>query len=294
MKQLCCLCKHKKLEVISKLVRDSPKHKVVKCSNCHHIQLFPFPRTISDEIYYNNDQPTKNIKFSFSIKNIENRSSVDLTRRINLIKKFTPKNGKILEIGSGHGFLLKKLQELKFSVTGIEVSNDRRIISKKVAPDVQVFDMDVNGNLPNIEKLDSIVMFHVLEHIIDPISFLKKAIKLLSKNGKIIVEVPNINDFQLEHNEYYRNWYWQRAHLHYFSPKILKNVFLESGINNVKILAVQRYGLENMFHWFLLKKPQIKNPSFEINESYDWLENYFKSHLSKKLTSDTILAVGSI
>jgi len=69
--------------------------------------------------------------------------------------------------------------------------------------------------------------------------------------------------------------------------------FAESGMKNIKILPVQRYGLENMFNWILLKKPQIKNPSFEINESYDWLEKYFKSYLSKKLISDTIIAVGS-
>ncbi|EPA05317.1 class I SAM-dependent methyltransferase [Candidatus Nitrosarchaeum limnium] len=293
MVESCCLCKYKNLKVISNFVRDSPIHKIVKCLNCNHIQLSPFPKSISDEIYYNNDQPTENIKFSFSIKNIENRSSVDLTRRINLIKKITPKNGRILEIGSGHGFLLKKLQELKFSVTGIEVSKDRRIISKKVAPNVQVLDMDVNGNIPKISNLDSIVMFHVLEHIVDPIIFLKKARKLLSKNGKIIVEVPNINDLQLDQNEYYRNWYWQRAHLHYFSPNILKNIFLRSGMKNMKIIAVQRYSLENMFNWSLLKKPQIQSPSFQINKNYAWLEDYYKSYLSKKFISDTILVVGT-
>lgn len=293
MTKSCCLCKHTKLEVFSTTVRDSSNHKVVKCLNCNHIQLFPFPKTISDKVYYNTDKPTKNIKLSFSIKNIEKRSLIDIDRRINLIKKFVPKNGSILEIGSGHGFLLKKLQNLKFSVSGIEVSEERREISKKVAPNVQVYDMDVNGNLPKLGKFDLIVMFHVLEHLVNPISFLEKAKKLLSKNGKIISEVPNIDDFQLNNNDFYRNWYWQRAHLHYFSPKILKNVFSKSGLTNVKIIAVQRYGLENMFHWILLKKPQIKNPIFESSKNYSWLENNFKTHLSKNLTSDTIIAIGS-
>jgi len=293
MSDFCSLCKHKKFKIISKLVRDSPKHKVVKCLNCGHIQLSPFPKTISDKIYYNTDQPTKNIKLSFSVKNIEKRSSVDISRRLNLIKKFTPKYGSILEIGSGHGFLLKKLQESKFSVSGIEVSEERRNISKKVIPNVKVHDMDVNGNLPKIEKSNSIVMYQVLEHLVNPVSFLKNAKNLLSKNGKIIAEVPNIHDFQLNQNEYYKNWYWQRAHLHYFSPKILKQVFLKSGMKNVRILAVQRYGLENMFYWLLFKKPQIKNPSFKLNENYNWLENYFKKYLSKELTSDTIIAIGS-
>lgn len=293
VKETCCLCMYKKFEIVSNLVRDSSKHKIVKCLNCNHIQLSPFPKTISDKIYYNTDQPTKNIKLSFSIKNIEKRSSVDIDRRINLIKKFTPTHGSILEIGSGHGFLLKKLHELTFSVSGIEVSKERREISKKVAPNVIVYDMDVNGNLPKITKSDSVVMFHVLEHLVNPVSFLKKAKFLLRQNGKIIVEVPNVNDFQLIQNEYYKNWYWQRAHLHYFSPKVLKDVFIKSGLKNVKILAVQRYGLENMFHWLLLKKPQINNPSFKLDKNFNWLENYFKIHLSKKFMSDTIIAIGS-
>ena len=64
-------------------------------------------------------------------------------------------------------------------------------------------------------------------------------------------------------------------------------------MKNVRILAVQRYSLENMFYWLLFKKPQIKNPSFKLNENYNWLENYFKKYLSKELTSDTIIAIGS-
>ena len=40
-------------------------------------------------------------------------------------------------------------------------------------------------------------MFHVLEHIEKPIDFLKNLKQLLNENGKIYIEVPNVDDVMI-------------------------------------------------------------------------------------------------
>jgi hypothetical protein len=49
-----------------------------------------------------------------------------------------------------------------------------------------------------------------------------------------------------------------------------------------------------MFFWKTNNKPQIKNPKFNLENKYDWIEKYYKKYLEKKLLSDTIIAIGNL
>jgi len=287
----CAICKYSKFDQISSRVRDSIKHKILKCKKCGHVQLYPVPTPSEDKKFYDRDMQNKNINFYGSIEDHRRKDIHDTIRRVNLVVKFIPKNGKILEIGSGHGFFVEMMHKKKYDITGIEISIEKRIMSRKVTK-VKILDVDINTQSLDIGNFDTIVMFHVLEHIRDPISFLKKEKKLLKPTGKLIVEVPNCNDFQLELNKSYKDFYWQRAHLHYFTPKNLKGVFSHAGFN-AKILGVQRYSIENMFSWRLTNKPQLNEPTYSLPKPYEWIEKSYKHNLEKNLKCDTIIAIGT-
>ena len=137
-------------------------------------------------------------------------------------------------------------------------------------------------------------MFHVLEHLAQPINFLKKVKKHIKPNGRILIEIPNLDDFQIEKNSAYRDWFWQRAHLQYFSPKTLKLVLKKSGFKSIRVFGIQRYSIENMMYWKLNLKPQLKMPSFTTSEDFIWLDKYYKKYLEKNLKSDTIMTIGHI
>ena len=113
----------------------------------------------------------------------------------------------------------------------------------------------------------------------------------LKKNGKLIVEVPNIDDVQLSDNENYEKFYWQRGHIHYFNPKQLKFVFKSTGLKT-QIIGIQRYSIENMFNWKLTNKPQLNLPSYNLVGTYNWIDSFYKEKLETELKCDTIIAVG--
>ncbi|MBX9977180.1 MAG: methyltransferase domain-containing protein, partial [Alphaproteobacteria bacterium] len=140
------------------------------------------------------------------------------------------------------------------------------------------------------EKFDLIVMFHVLEHLLDPVAFLKNVSCYLKEKGSIIVEVPNVDDALVSFyniNEF-KDFYFCTAHVSYFSMKTLGNCLMESGLKG-DIFPVQRYNLNNHLHWLMHKKPGVLPEDQQIF-SEETLKNYEKDLLSKNL-SDTLWAV---
>ncbi len=287
---LCIICNKRKFKIVSSNVRDSKKHKVVKCQNCYHIQLSPIPTVEEEEQFYNKNLQQKNIQDVNTIKKLHEKMIVDTQRRVNLVSKLTPKKGRVLEIGSGHGFFLEMMRKKGFDMTGIEVSKEKQKILKKVTK-AKILSININENNPEIGFFDTIVFFHVLEHMGKPIDFLNKCKNLLKPKGKIIVEVPNCDDFQLKLNKKYNEFYWQRAHISYFTPKILKKIFQKNHFKNIKIIGVQRYSIENLFNWKLTNKPQIENPIYNLSKDYNWIESFYKEKLEKSLKCDTLIVI---
>ena len=81
---------------------------------------------------------------------------------------------RILDIGSGYGFFVNGLSDSGYkNVTGVEISCERRAMALKHSQ-VQIIDFDVNNPDRDIGKFDFITLFHVLEHMADPVDFLKK------------------------------------------------------------------------------------------------------------------------
>ena len=270
IKKKCILCKNEKFRLISKKTRDSKKHKIIRCLKCDHIQLFPVPTLNDEKKFYDENLQDKNINDVGSIKRARRKMMPDNTRRYQFMKKIIPKKSRVLEIGSGHGFFLEIMKTNGFDIIGYDISKEKRKYSKKIT-DVPVYDININEKIPADNKFDIVVLFHTLEHITDPITLLKNIKKLLKPKGKILIEVPNSDDFHLKLNKFYKEFYWERAHIHYFNPNKLKYVIHKSGFKNIRIVGVQRYGIENFFHWKLTNKPQMENPSYSLPMELNWI-----------------------
>ena len=117
----------------------------------------------------------------------------DRVMRTYMVRSLKPffKSGNALEIGCFNGAFSVHLADLFADLTVVDavdefLDNVRRLVgdrAKTVCTLIEDFDTD--------KKFDNIFLTHILEHLIDPVSVLKKASTLLSPGGRIHLVVPN-------------------------------------------------------------------------------------------------------
>lgn len=113
-----------------------------------------------------------------------------------MIKSFAPffQKGSLLELGSFTGEVTKRLAEHFDDITCVEASDVAAAeVKQKLGDKVKIFnELFEDVKLP--QKYDNIVMTHVLEHIDDPVSVLKRINdEWLSDNGRFFLVCPNAN-----------------------------------------------------------------------------------------------------
>jgi 2-polyprenyl-3-methyl-5-hydroxy-6-metoxy-1,4-benzoquinol methylase len=103
-------------------------------------------------------------------------------------------SGSVLELGSSKGDFTKHLLPHFDDITCVEASNEAIEIAKEVIGDKVKY---INGLFEDISltnKYDNIILTHVLEHITDPVSVLKKINdEWLSDTGVFFLVCPNAN-----------------------------------------------------------------------------------------------------
>ena len=224
MEYVNCICCNEDNTKILLEVKDEA-HKVfniVECRNCGLVFLNPRPTKQEIKNYYPSNYYTHKIK----IEQPKLRSKIygNYIRSFgNLMDwpealKDLPK-GKVLDVGCGNGWLLKKLKEEGWETYGVDVDSLAIKQAKKLG--LIVFAGELHeAELPK-DYFDVIIMKHSLEHVHNVLQVLKETHRILKPDGTLIIEVPNIKSTQAK---IFRK-HWKELdiprHLYHFSPYTL-------------------------------------------------------------------------
>jgi 2-polyprenyl-3-methyl-5-hydroxy-6-metoxy-1,4-benzoquinol methylase len=142
----------------------------------------------------------------------------------------------IFDIGSGPGFFLKYGLQRGWKTLGIEPSVLACENAKALGVDVinACFSKETTKGLG---QFDVIHASFVLEHIPDPIGFVKLMYELLADGGILCLTVPNdFNPFQqalVSVDGYAPWWVMPKHHLNYFTPDSLSLLMERNGLSVV-------------------------------------------------------------
>lgn len=209
-------------------------------------------------------------------------------RRLKFFSDLIAPAKSLLEIGCSSGFMLFLLKEKGMDVIGIEPSAGFGNFLKSRG--VTVFDsLDALRKSNNKDKKFDLVMhFFVLEHVRQPVVFLKEALGLVARGGKMIFEVPNRADplISIYNIPAFQKFYWSIAHHYYFNRKSLEYVLKLLGVR-YEIFNEQRYDISNHMTWALEGKPggQGRFSAFFTPE----LEKIYLESMSKTGYCDTLV-----
>ncbi|MEQ8228933.1 MAG: class I SAM-dependent methyltransferase [Rhodospirillales bacterium] len=242
----CPVCGSTEFGTVDLPVRHAAGVAIHICGECELVYLWPQPDAATLAAFY-----TAEYRDVYEDPTPAERHEQDLPEARLRATRITPLvNGdeRLLEIGSGSFAFLKTIAPTVGFSLGIEPDDKTRAWFAE-ASDLRTLP-DIGALTAEDGHFDLIVMFHVLEHLPDPVGYLSYLRGLLSPGGHIVVEVPNANDalISLYNIEAFRRFYYSIAHLTYFNPTSLDHCARAAGLTG-KVTGVQRYDLSNHLHW---------------------------------------------
>jgi len=111
--------------------------------------------------------------------------------KFNTICDLIPENSNVLDIGCLNGNLYPFLKNKIKSFTGVDLSEKLIDLAKNRFPE-QTWIQSDRLKLPfENKKFDVVTMLETLEHVDDPQSTIKEAVRVIKKGGILLVSVPN-------------------------------------------------------------------------------------------------------
>ena len=194
------------------------KYIYFKCLNCLVLFLNPIPtKTSINKIYETN--------YSYKIdclttERIKSRSQ----KIVNNLIRLNPKGLKLLDVGPGHGYILRSAKIKNLSCYGVEPSLELSSILKKKY--VNIFNTTIEKFIENnSNRYDFITLVHVIEHLKNPRKVLNGLTKLLNHNGVIYIETPNLDSFLFYVERCQYTFLTPPEHIYIFSNKSISKFF---------------------------------------------------------------------
>lgn len=296
----CEICGSKEIKLLFKQydknldIKDS--FSVFKCGNCNSLFLNPQPSSKELEKYYSKDK-------YYSLKNIETKESKKTRLKIKLYEIyfnsdnnkpllkiiFSPikfivrgtkivKGDKLLDVGCGSGQFLYEMKELGMNVQGVEPGEFDEKENKRYKLNIKK--SNLIGAKYNKESFDLITLNHVLEHLDNPDETLNEINKILKKDGKLIIAIPNTNS--LACGIFKKNWYQLDVprHIINYSNKNIKLLLKKNGFKIRRTRYNSRPSQFVVSLYFTLNiKKRIKLLNYALNILFlplTWLVNFLR------------------
>jgi SAM-dependent methyltransferase len=156
-----------------------------------------------------------------------------------------PGNAKrVLDVGSGPGYLAAILAERGYDVTGLEAPGRT---GDAFPPNVRLIECNLDSGLPQLAShFDSIVCADVLEHVREPAALLSLLRERLEPGGRVLASLPNSGHAYFRWNvlcgrfPQHEKGLFDRTHLHFYTWPGWRDLFASAGF---RIEAVRPTGV---------------------------------------------------
>jgi len=160
----------------------------------------------------------------------------------------------ICDLGCGNGYLAGQLGRRGFSVVGVDASDTYLQIAREHNSTGQVTFMKglVDMHLPQQvlfgrQPFDLVVSSDVIEHLYDPLEFLKTALALLRPGGTAVIGTPyhgylkNVAISLTGRWDSHHTADWHGGHIKFFSVPSLKNMIRDAGFSEPRFEYYGRF-----------------------------------------------------
>ena len=280
MNQLCFICHTKliyKLSSYDFLYHSTTKEfSIYKCPNCLLEQIYPLPGSEKISSFYPKTYYSYNIGSKSCKKDVYYLYTKFKDQLIHLsykhphlarffkpfvrgvpVKKFG--NGNFLDVGCGDGHTVSQMSSLGWNAFGFEIGSKTKVGNIYYNTSLEHTDFGKT-------KFSYIRVWHVLEHVLNPDTFIEELKNLLADDGKIIFALPNTKSI---YAQLFGKFWSSRdtpRHLFNYNPTNLNMLFDKHGLEITELNYEALAGF-------------IGSLMFIVNEHYKTRFNFVNSPL---------------
>ena len=170
----------------------------------------------------------------------------------------------LLEIGCGKGEFLLEAQARGFDVAGVEFSADAAAAANRRLGAEKVQAGTVESARLQEGSFDAVVFADVVEHVRDPLSFLKRVHALLKPGGAALLITPDLDS--LSARLLGRHWMeYKVEHLYYFTRGAVRKALETAGFRDIAIQPnVKALSLDYVYHHFVRFPVPVFTPLLKV------------------------------
>jgi SAM-dependent methyltransferase len=199
------------------------------------------------------------------------------------------KGKSYLDFGTELGGILELYKDVALDAHGLELQNEIR----QVLTDKGFLVYKNIKDIPENQLYDVVSLFHVFEHLLEPMETLSDIKKIIKPGGTLIIEVPHARDFlfnQMDLESFKESTFWSE-HIILHTKESLRKILVAAGFKNVKVEGFQRYPLANHLHWLRHNQPGGQKEWKHLSNGE--INNAYQKLLQEIDETDTIIATAT-
>lgn len=267
----CNLCGARDADDLAQKDRRGAPLRTVICRRCGLV--WSDPRPSGDQIArYYAGQYRQEYKGSATPRatQVLRSARVAVARARDLFRLLAP-GGRVLDIGAGSGELVYVLRRLGCRAQGIEPDAQYAAFARERLG-VPVDNRLIQQAAFAAGEFDAITLYHTLEHVEDPSGALSRAAAWLEPDGRLLVEVPNIEAVcQAPAHRFHF------AHFYSYNAPVLEALGRKAGLDVTRTASSDDGG--NVTVTFRKgHSPRLDQDGLALPENYDRIVSVIRSH----------------
>jgi len=158
---------------------------------------------------------------------------------------------RLLDVGTGNGYLLDVAVELGLEAHGVELSAEASAKASLRHPGkIRVGTLEAAAYADG--SFDVVAMTDIIEHIADPLTFFAEVARILRPGGLVFIITPNADS--LTRKALGRHWFqYKYEHVLYWNPSSLTRLFDRSGFRTLLLRRNSKVFTLSYYHEYFRK-----------------------------------------
>ena len=271
----------------------------VECSVCKSLYQSPRPSLDSFEAFYRDSISSNYWAEVFFPAVAEVRREVIFRARVNqlstIAKSMNTKIEKLVDVGAGYGIFLDEWRKHDPDTRLLAVEP-----SLSLATECRSKGFETSENIAEeVEGYDNfgdlVVCFEVLEHVHDPLSFVKSLTKLARPGGLVFLSTLSIDGFDLRMLWDKSNQIFPPHHINFLSVRGFKELFKQAGLTDINVTTPGKLDVDIVLNASKEHPKLIKDQRFvEVLLGDSKLRESFQDFLANNALSSHAWVIGRL